>query len=95
MRAHPVSLKKTLERSDMFGFSDKDEAFLNSLRFLIGDTFSTTVNGSQERADYLANLELMRVKAALVENRVGLLKSKRILRKIRPEIEREKQQVLF
>ena len=72
-----------------------DQEILDGIRFLVGDTFSTTVDGSEERANYLADLALARAKDALKEQNVGWLKSRRLLKSLQEDIERERQQVLF
>lgn len=71
-----------------------NQEILDSIAFTIGDTFSTTVDGSQERADFLGRLALTKVKDGLKDRGIGWLASRRYLRFARTEIEREMKQVL-
>ncbi len=72
------------------------DAIREGLFFMIGDTFSTTVDGSTERADYLAGLALACVDEALAKATHLSRKEKRILRAAATaEIARERAQVLF
>ena len=67
-----------------------------SLAFLVGETFSTTVDGSTECADDLASLALTRVDEALAAHTHLSRKDKRSLRTAaEQDIARERVQVLI
>ncbi len=72
------------------------DAIREGLFFMIGDIFSTTVDGSTERADYLAGLAQTHLDEALAKATHLSRKDKRSLRAAaEAEIARERAQVLF
>ena len=77
----------------MLWLKDKDST-LTTLRYVIADTFATTVDGSEERAVYLRELAHKRIKETLSEKGFGPLARWRFLKLVSDDIEREVQQVL-
>ncbi|MEM9716975.1 MAG: hypothetical protein AAF826_10715 [Pseudomonadota bacterium] len=68
---------------------------LADLEFIVGDEFSTTIDDSSERAEYLRQLAEKRCEEALAAKGIGWFKKSRLRKAVTQIIEREKQAVRF
>ncbi|MEO0343156.1 MAG: hypothetical protein AAF198_06930 [Pseudomonadota bacterium] len=69
--------------------------FLDGLYLTIGDIFSTTVDGSEERANYLAARAEQSCKRAVEQSRFGWLAQRRLRKAYQKMIANQRQNLLF